>query len=147
MKIGIDIWGRNRLYLRPSLESGGFQSLRTYRWIKLHFPQADQKAWMSLKKRRKTHQKLLDLLLRHRLMNRLKLHRIFRRIIVSRKMLIGDVQLMPPCISLHGILLRKPIDHGHRLLLVGNRNAFYFFCHVMNAANPGPKKARQPFLP
>jgi hypothetical protein len=102
---------------------------------------------MNSKKRRETHQKLLDLLLRHRLMNRLKLYHIFHRIIESRKMLIGDMQLMPPCVSLHGILLRKPIDHGHRLLLVGNRYAFYFFCHVMNAANPGPKKARQPLLP
>jgi hypothetical protein len=99
---------------------------------------------VTLKKRRKTHQKFLYLLLRHRRMDRFQFHHILRRIIVSRKMFIGDMQLMALRIRLHRILLRKPIDHGHRLLLVGDGNALYFVCHVMNAANPGPKTGPAP---
>ena len=59
-------------------------------------------------------------------------------------MRIRNMQLMPARISSHGILLGKPVDHRHRLLLIGNGNTFYFFFHIIPAANPGPKKTADP---
>ena len=93
------------------------------------------------KKRRKRHQKLLDLLLRHIRMYRFQLHIPLLRIVIRRIPVIRNMQLMPCCVRLHVILLGQPVDEHDGLLLVRHRDLFYFRCHSsITYANPGPRQ-------
>ena len=96
------------------------------------------------KKRRKRHQELLDLFLRHIRMYRFQLHIPLRRIVIRRIPVIRNMQLMSRRVRLHIILLGQPVDQHDGLLLVRHRNLFYFRCHILHLcksrtpADPGP---------